>query len=265
MNPTISSKIQKTIKRRATSGAASPSSKQLRLTESSITSPRSAPSLNPRCGVADISAIVEGDQSALESSKQLRLTESSITSPRSAPSLNPRCGVADISAIVEGDQSALEIRNTRAQETDLCVFCDPSTCEQANLGRKDPKTFRRNFSGLMRCRSCGLSVCNLCVRILLQRMGEIPGCDPDTWDNANTFLEAVSNAVCSPQSILCCVTPIGHCCEHKNEINAVVEERKKVFDEMVSNMSAASAASTRVVFLLTRCGHSLSYCFNTES
>jgi hypothetical protein len=260
-------------KHHATSEAGSSSPNKPRWNESStMRRPRSAPSLkNPGIGLEDVTATVEGQSSGLENLKNhpaaFEAANSSSNKPRrnvkkqnvkkhhapseagSSSSLkNPVIGVEDVTATaVEGQSSGLEIFIKRAQETDLCVFCDYSTCEQANLGRKTPKTFPRTFSAFMRCRRCGLSVCNLCVGILLKRMAKIPGCDPYTWDNAHAFLEAVSRAECGPESILCCVTPIGHCCEHKKEITTVAQERKNAFDEIVSNVSAAYTTNYRVL------------------
>jgi len=182
---------------------------------------------------------VEGCAVSVDESEQLQWTESS-SAEKHIPdlSLNPRFGVVDRPVHLEG--GALEIRNTWAQETDLCVFCDGSTCEQANLGKKPQKTFPRSFSGLMLCQRCGLSVCNLCVQLLLERMAKTPGCDPATWVHALEFVQAVQHhsSQCSPKNILCCVTPIGHCCEHQSELEDVILKHKQLTNELVSTVSA---------------------------
>ena len=182
---------------------------------------------------------MKGCAASADESEQLQWTgSSSAEKPISDLSLDPRFGVADTPVKFEG--GALVIRNTWAQETDLCVFCDGSTCEQANLGKKPQKTFPRSFSGLMLCQRCGLSVCYLCVQLLLERMAKTPGCDPATWVHALEFVQAVQHhsSQCSPKNILCCVTPIGHCCEHQSELEDVILKHKQLTNELVSAVSA---------------------------
>jgi len=186
-----------------------------------------------RCITSDVSPADD----LVGNTKRLRMAESPLAeSPLSSKSLNPCCGIAGIKIKLDGDD-ALEIRSECALVTDLCVFCDPSTHEQANLSKAVPKSFSKDFSALMHCKKCGRAACNICVGLLIRKMKEQSGCDPNTlWRQGMAFLQAVAENKCSSTAVLVCNTAVGHCCEHKDEINALKKGQVKRKKEQVRRM-----------------------------